>query len=79
MKIGEAGEAFFLFETDEEVGEELATSPLQSPLTSPRLGPSEPEDVLNEKQDGDGRGVDDLVCYFLCITETRVLKYVIEQ
>ena len=28
MKIGEAGEAFFVFETTEEVPEDLLTSPL---------------------------------------------------
>ncbi|KAL6305763.1 Lipin/Ned1/Smp2-domain-containing protein [Sparassis latifolia] len=28
MKIGEAGEAFFVFETDEEISEDIATSPL---------------------------------------------------
>ncbi|KAG9086812.1 hypothetical protein FS749_003367 [Ceratobasidium sp. UAMH 11750] len=32
MKIGEAGEAFFVFETDEEVPEELMTSPLLEPV-----------------------------------------------
>ncbi|KAG8740274.1 hypothetical protein FRC10_004529 [Ceratobasidium sp. 414] len=37
MKIGEAGEAFFVFETDEEVPEELMTSPLLEPV---RLGQS---------------------------------------
>ncbi|KAI0700568.1 Lipin/Ned1/Smp2-domain-containing protein [Cytidiella melzeri] len=28
MKIGEAGEAFFVFETDEDISEDIATSPL---------------------------------------------------
>lgn len=32
MKIGEAGEAFFVFETDEDVPEELMTSPLLEPV-----------------------------------------------
>jgi phosphatidate phosphatase PAH1 len=36
MKIGLAGEAFFVFETDEDVSEELITSP----ITSPRITPS---------------------------------------
>ncbi|KAF8507837.1 LNS2-domain-containing protein [Hysterangium stoloniferum] len=31
MKIGDAGEAFFVFETDEDVPEELITSPLLKP------------------------------------------------
>lgn len=30
MKVGEAGEAFFVVETDEEVPEELQTSPVMS-------------------------------------------------
>ena len=36
MKIGEAGEAFFVFETEEDVSEDFLTSP----ITSPTLGPS---------------------------------------
>ncbi|CCO28191.1 hypothetical protein BN14_02184 [Rhizoctonia solani AG-1 IB] len=32
MKIGEAGEAFFVFETDEDVPEELMTSPILEPV-----------------------------------------------
>lgn len=31
MKIGEAGEAFFVFETENHVPEELRTSPLAGP------------------------------------------------
>ena len=31
MKIGEAGEAFFVFETDEDVPDELLTSPILQP------------------------------------------------
>ncbi len=31
MKIGDAGEAFFVFETDEDVPEELMTSPILGP------------------------------------------------
>jgi len=31
MKVGEAGEAFFIFETEKEVPEELQTSPLAGP------------------------------------------------
>ncbi|KAG1735433.1 Lipin/Ned1/Smp2-domain-containing protein [Suillus lakei] len=36
MKIGDAGEAFFVFETDEDIPEDLVTSPLLSP--TPELG-----------------------------------------
>jgi phosphatidate phosphatase LPIN len=32
MKIGEAGEAFFVFETDEDVPEDLMTSPILEPV-----------------------------------------------
>lgn len=39
MKIGEAGEAFFIFETDKIVPEELQTSPLAGPSEpSPNVG-----------------------------------------
>ncbi|KAK5171007.1 lipin Ned1 [Saxophila tyrrhenica] len=40
MKLGEGGEAFFVFETQENVPEALQTSPLVSPAASPRLQPS---------------------------------------
>lgn len=36
MKIGDAGEAFFVFETEEDIPEDLVTSPLLSP--APELG-----------------------------------------
>ncbi len=39
MKLGEGGEAFFVFETRESVPEALQTSPLASPAASPRLEP----------------------------------------
>lgn len=32
MKVGEAGEAFFVFETSHEVPEEFQTSPILQPL-----------------------------------------------
>ncbi len=38
MKIGEAGEAFFVFETENHVPKELQTSPLASPI--------QPEEVI---------------------------------
>ncbi|KAG0202252.1 hypothetical protein BGX33_009808 [Mortierella sp. NVP41] len=40
MKVGDAGEAFFVFETEQEVPEEFATSPL--------AGPSSPDKVEEE-------------------------------
>ena len=36
MKLGEGGEAFFVFETSHEVPESLQTSPVVSPATSPQ-------------------------------------------
>ncbi|KAK5121105.1 hypothetical protein LTR85_005589 [Meristemomyces frigidus] len=39
MKLGEAGEAFFVFETQDSVPEALQTSPLVSPAASPQLRP----------------------------------------
>ncbi|KAK6340287.1 hypothetical protein TWF730_002051 [Orbilia blumenaviensis] len=36
MKLGEAGEAFFVFETTSDIPEDLQTSPLVSPAASPR-------------------------------------------
>ena len=41
MKLGEGGEAFFVFETQESVPEALQTSPLVSPAASPELRPSQ--------------------------------------
>ncbi|KAK5134663.1 hypothetical protein LTR08_006178 [Meristemomyces frigidus] len=39
MKLGEGGEAFFVFETQDDVPEALQTSPLVSPAASPHLRP----------------------------------------
>lgn len=36
MKLGEGGEAFFVFETSDEIPDSLQTSPLVSPTGSPR-------------------------------------------
>ena len=36
MKLGEGGEAFFVFETSDNIPESLQTSPLISPTTSPK-------------------------------------------
>ncbi|KAF7586275.1 hypothetical protein BBP40_009171 [Aspergillus hancockii] len=37
MKLGEGGEAFFVFETSDEIPASLQTSPLVSPTASPRM------------------------------------------
>ena len=42
MKLGEGGEAFFVFETTSDIPENLQTSPLVSPTTSPQALPTEP-------------------------------------
>lgn len=39
MKLGEGGEAFFVFETTENIPQDLQTSPLVSPASSPQLEP----------------------------------------
>lgn len=45
MKLGSAGEAFFVEESGESVPEALMTSPLQSPVLSPVLAPDEQVEV----------------------------------
>lgn len=42
MKLGEGGEAFFVFETSASIPEALQTSPLVSPAASPESKPVEP-------------------------------------
>ncbi|KAF2177693.1 nuclear elongation and deformation protein 1 [Zopfia rhizophila CBS 207.26] len=42
MKLGEGGEAFFVFQTSAAIPEELQTSPLASPAASPETKPVEP-------------------------------------
>lgn len=37
MKLGEGGEAFFVFETTDEIPASLQTSPLVSPSSSPKM------------------------------------------
>lgn len=66
MKLGEGGEAFFVFETKSNVPLELQTSPLVSPETSPRTEAerpdpgnlSEPEylDINASDSENSGRG-----------------------
>ncbi|ORY90269.1 Lipin/Ned1/Smp2-domain-containing protein [Leucosporidium creatinivorum] len=46
MKVGETGEAFFVFETDGNVPEDLQTSPLSSPVSNEKAdeeAPGEPD------------------------------------
>ena len=42
MKLGEGGEAFFVFETTASIPEDMQTSPLASPASSPEQRPREP-------------------------------------
>ncbi|GAB1311019.1 lipin Ned1 [Madurella fahalii] len=42
MKLGEGGEAFFVFETTDTIPQSLQTSPLVSPASSPPLNPQQP-------------------------------------
>jgi phosphatidate phosphatase LPIN len=51
MKLGEGGEAFFVFETHENVPEALQTSPLVSPASSPQLKPSAPSTPAMQEPD----------------------------
>ena len=46
MKLGEGGEAFFVFETTDNIPESLQTSPLVSPANSPPLDPEHPTSGL---------------------------------
>lgn len=48
MKLGEGGEAFFVFETTENIPESLQTSPLVSPVSSPPLGPEQSDLQLQD-------------------------------
>lgn len=45
MKLGEGGEAFFVFETKDDVPESLQTSPLVSPTASPKPPADEPSSL----------------------------------
>ncbi|KAJ8661333.1 hypothetical protein O0I10_003083 [Lichtheimia ornata] len=55
MKLGEAGEAFFVFETEHEVPEEFQTSPLMQAADTSKLGSSNEEppylDIGGSKDD----------------------------
>ncbi|KAI1079063.1 LNS2-domain-containing protein [Whalleya microplaca] len=52
MKLGEGGEAFFVFETDDTIPQSLQTSPLSSPASSPPLAPNRSYSA-NELQEPD--------------------------
>ena len=39
MKLGEGGEAFFVFQTEGDIPEEMQTSPIVSPDQSPVMHP----------------------------------------
>lgn len=56
MKLGEGGEAFFVFETTDNIPESLQTSPLVSPANSP---PLEPEHSTSGLQDPEPLELDD--------------------
>ncbi|KAI1123891.1 LNS2-domain-containing protein [Nemania abortiva] len=53
MKLGEGGEAFFIFETSDRIPQSLQTSPLVSPETSPTLAPAERTGASNSLQEPD--------------------------
>ncbi|CAO0796182.1 unnamed protein product [Mucor circinelloides] len=55
MKVGEAGEAFFVFETDHEVPEEFQTSPILQALAENRSDVEEPPflDISEQKDEKD--------------------------
>ncbi|KAK2768325.1 hypothetical protein FQN54_000178 [Arachnomyces sp. PD_36] len=66
MKLGEGGEAFFVFATTDDIPEDLQTSPLVSPTTSPKSLPEgepdaaslqEPDffDLSNDANEGNGK------------------------
>lgn len=52
MKLGEGGEAFFVFETSSEVPESLQTSPLVSPALRPKSSPGQ-DSVSSSLQEPD--------------------------
>jgi len=49
MKLGEGGEAFFVFQTEGEIPEDMQTSPVVSPSQSPVL-PAVLTSVSNAKK-----------------------------
>jgi len=47
MKVGETGEAFFVFETDADVPEELQTSPLAGPVGDHHLQGEDGDELVS--------------------------------
>lgn len=56
MKLGEGGEAFFVFETTDNIPQALQTSPLASPSASPQMSPAK---VHGLAEDPDSFNLDD--------------------
>ncbi|KKA26279.1 hypothetical protein TD95_000003 [Thielaviopsis punctulata] len=56
MKLGEGGEAFFVFETADNIPQALQTSPLASPSASPQMSPAKVHDLA---EDPDSFNLDD--------------------
>ena len=52
MKIGDAGEAFWVFETDDDVPDELITSPVIEP-TTPRQAPVKQQGAFGTTDDSE--------------------------
>ncbi|KAL5042804.1 hypothetical protein BDW71DRAFT_189164 [Aspergillus fruticulosus] len=50
MKLGEGGEAFFVFPTTDEIPESMQTSPLISPMASPKMRSEETLSTLQEPE-----------------------------
>ncbi|CAI7636686.1 unnamed protein product [Penicillium pancosmium] len=50
MKLGEGGEAFFVFETTDDIPASLQTSPLVSPASSPKVPSDDLESSLQEPE-----------------------------
>jgi phosphatidate phosphatase LPIN len=53
MKLGEGGEAFFVFETAEDIPESLQTSPLVSPVASPKPSSGDGSQDIPDLQEPD--------------------------
>ncbi|MCJ1287663.1 hypothetical protein MMC26_007015 [Xylographa opegraphella] len=53
MKLGEGGEAFFVFETSDDIPESLQTSPIISPTTSPEALAAHNADSTSSLQEPD--------------------------
>ncbi len=50
MKLGEEGEAFFVFETTDTIPQSLQTSPLVSPASSPQFQAARPSSPLQKPE-----------------------------